>query len=181
MQCTDGSFDCLAAAGSFSLIFFEMPGGSADVGQTGWVTRASTSGSGEAIRIVGIESMPAEWVERVIELGDKHRNRLGPMPYSGFREAAANSNIVLAVRNHDDGSEDLAGYCLYAPTVRADRYARIAHLCVAEDARGHGVARRLVDAVMERCDDRLGLRLKCRDDWEAADAWPSLGFEPVRQ
>ena len=157
-----------------------MPGVSADVGQTGWVKRTSTSDSGETIRIVGIESMPAEWVDKVIELGDRHRNQLGPMPYSGFREAAANSNMTLAVRDLDDGSEDLAGYCLYAPTVRADRYARLAHLCVAENARGHGVARRLVDAVMERCDDRLGLRLKCRDDWEAADAWPSLGFEPVR-
>lgn len=149
--------------------------------ETDVVTGAAQAGDGDALRVVGIESMPAEWVERVIELGDKNRNRLGPMPYSGFREAAANSNIVLVVQTHDDGAETLAGYCLYAPTVRADRYARIAHLCVANDARGHGVARRLVDAVLKRCNDRLGLRLKCRDDWEAASAWPSLGFEPVRR
>jgi len=133
------------------------------------------------MRIVGIEAVAPEWVERVIELGDANRDRLGPMPYSGFREAATNGNIVLALRNDPDGTETLAGYCLYAPTVRADWYARIAHLCLTDDARGSGVARRLIDAVMDRCPDRLGLRLKCRDDWEAAKKWPSLGFEPVRR
>jgi GNAT superfamily N-acetyltransferase len=151
----------------------------------------------DSLRTVGIEAMPAEWVEAVIELGDKHRNRLGPMPYSGFRQAASAGHIVLAIRVHhestDDtngikgsgrvtpGTETLAGYCLYAPTVRSDRYARIAHLCIASDERGNGIARLLIDSVMDRCDDRLGLRLRCRDDWEAADAWPALGFEPVRR
>ena len=157
-----------------------MPTAGARVGQTGRVTRASRGGAGDAIRIVGIESMAPEWVAKVIELGDKHRSRLGQLPFAGFHAAAEGHNIVLAVRTHTDGAEDLAGYCLYAPTVRADRYARIAHLCVTEDARGHGVAGRLVDVVMDRCADRQGLRLKCRDDWEAADLWPSLGFEPVR-
>jgi GNAT superfamily N-acetyltransferase len=150
------------------------------VGQTGRVTRASSGGAGDAIRIVGIEAMPPWWVEKVIELGDKHRNRLGQLPFAGYHAAAEGHNVVLAVRTHADGSQDLAGYCLYAPTVRADRYARIAHLCVAEDARSQGVAGRLVDVVMDRCWDRQGLRLKCRDDWEAADLWPALGFEPVR-
>lgn len=145
------------------------------------MTRASADSAANAIRIVGIESMAPEWVDMVIELGDANRNRLGPMPYAGFREAAANGNIVLAVRTHPDGTEALAGYCLYAPTVRADWYARIAHLCLTDDARASGVARRLIDAVMDRCPDRLGLRLKCRDDWEAAKIWPSLGFEPVRR
>jgi len=145
------------------------------------VTRASTDNADDAIRIVGIEAMAPEWVNKVIELGDANRNRLGPMPYSGFREAATNGNIVLAVRTHPDGTETLAGYCLYAPTVRADWYARIAHLCLTDDARGSGSARQLIDAVMDRCPDRLGLRLKCRDDWEAAKKWPSLGFEPVRR
>jgi ribosomal protein S18 acetylase RimI-like enzyme len=157
-----------------------MPVNGDSVGEIGEVTRASAVDAGDAIRIVGIEAMPADWVDKVIELGDKHRNRLGPMPFAGFREAAEHHNIALAMRTRGDGSQDLAGYCLYDPTARADRYARIAHLCVAEDARGRGVAGDLVDAVMDRCQDRLGLRLKCRDDWEAAKSWPSLGFEPVR-
>src|SRR5680860_1400114 len=126
-----------------------MPVVSAGLGQTDWVTTAFTSGTDDAIRIVGIESMPPAWVEKVIELGDANRNRLGPMPYSGFREAAVNGNIVLAIRTTDDGTETLAGYCLYAPTVRADWYVRIAHLCLADDARGSGSARQLIDAVMD--------------------------------
>lgn len=145
------------------------------------MTRNSAGNAVDGVRIVGIEAMAPEWVDRIIELGDANKNRLGPMPYSGFREAATNGNIVLAVRTHPDGTETLAGYCLYAPTVRADWYVRIAHLCLTDDARGSGIARQLIDAVMDRCPDRLGLRLKCRDDWEAATKWPSLGFEPVRR
>lgn len=142
---------------------------------------ASESESSHAtLRVVGIESLPPGWVEKVIELGDQHKAQLGLLRYSGFREAASKSNIVLALRAAGDGSELLAGYCLYDPTVRADRYARIVHLCVKSDARGLGIARRLIDAVMDRCDDRLGLRLKCRDDWTAAAAWPALKFEPIR-
>ncbi|WP_028471811.1 GNAT family N-acetyltransferase [Nocardioides alkalitolerans] len=158
-----------------------MPRLSAGLSDTDEVNGAATATAEGAIRIAGIESVPETWVQEVIVLGDKNRNRLGPMPYAGFREAAAKGNIVLAIRTHDDGTEALAGYCLYAPTVRADRYARIAHLCVAQGERGQGIPARLVDAVMERCSDRLGLRLKCRDDWEAAAKWPSLGFEPVRR
>lgn len=154
---------------------------SAGLGQTSEMTMASPLGVDDVICVVGIESVAASWVDSVIGLGDANRNRLGPMPYSGFREAAANGHIVLAIRTSDDGGESLVGYCLYAPTVRADWYVRIAHLCLAQDARGSGVARRLIDSVMERCPDRLGLRLKCRDDWEAAAKWPSLGFEPVRR
>ena len=157
-----------------------IPGPAERSGQTGLVTRGPDAAAGDAIRIVGIEAMTTGWVEQVIELGDKHRNRLGRLPFAGFHAAAGAHNIVLAVRTHADDTEDLAGYCLYDPTVRADRYARIAHLCVAEDARGQGIAARLVEEVMDRCGDRQGLRLKCRNDWEAAHLWPSLGFEPVR-
>ena len=153
----------------------------AGLSETDEVNRAAAATALDAIRIAGIESGPETWVEEVIALGDKNRDRLGPMPYSGFREAAAEGNIVLAIRTHDDGTEALAGYCLYAPTARVDRYARVAHLCVAQSERGRGIPKRLIDAVMERCSDRLGLRLKCRDDWEAAAKWPSLGFEPVRR
>ena len=103
------------------------------------------------------------------------------MPFSGYKESAKKGHVVLAIRTAPDGIETLAGYCLYDPTVRADRYARVVHLCVAEDERGKGIGQLLIDAVMERCADRLGLRLRCRDDWEAARAWPSLGFEPVRR
>src|SRR4051794_36600346 len=113
------------------------------MGQTGEVTRAPAVDAGGAIRIVGIAAVPADWVDKVIELGDKHRNRLGPMPFAGFREAAEHHNIAVAVRTRADGSQDLAGYCLYDPTVRADRYARIAHLCLAEDDRRRGIARDL--------------------------------------
>lgn len=151
------------------------------VRQTHPVGGIEDAGADDALRVVGIEAVPASWVDKVIELGDKHRNRLGHMPFSGYKESAMKGQVVLAIRTASEGSETLAGYCLYDPTVRADRYARVVHLCVAEEERGKGIAQLLIDAVMERCADRLGLRLRCRDDWEAAKAWASLGFEPVRR
>ena len=75
------------------------------------MARALTSSAGDAIRITGIEAMPGDWVEKVIALGDKHRNRLGQLPFAGFHAAADGHNIVLAVRTHPDGPDDLAGYC----------------------------------------------------------------------
>lgn len=143
---------------------------------------SSTDSEPEALRVVGIESVPASRVEDVIALGDKHRNTLGHLPFAGYKDSARRAHIVVALdMASDPKTPPLAGYCLYDPTVRADRYARIVHLCVADEHQGKGVAHALIALVRERCADRLGLRLRCRDDWEASKVWPSLGFEPVRQ
>lgn len=134
------------------------------------------------LRITGIESQTASRVDDVISLGDKHRSTMGHLPFAGYKDSAQRGHIVVALdQRYDDGPAVLAGYCLYDPTVRADRYARVVHLCVAEEYRDRGVAKRLIAAVRERCADRLGLRLRCRDDWDASKIWPSLGFEPIRQ
>lgn len=64
---------------------------------------------------------------------------------------------------------------LCAAPVAAQRVS-LAHWCVAPDARGTGVARALVDAISEKHAQRLGIRAKCRDDYELADTWTSLGY-----
>ena len=142
----------------------------------------SDSSGSAPLRVVGIEVVPKARIDDVIALGDKHRNTLGHLPFAGYNQSAQRGHIVVALdATTDSESPTLAGYCLYDPTVRADRYARIVHLCVADEFRGRGVTHQLLALVRERCSDRLGLRLRCRDDWEASKAWPSLGFEPVRQ
>lgn len=130
--------------------------------------------------VVDIADAPEGTLAAVIELGDRHRGTMGQLPYAGFEHAASSNHIVVVFAFQQGPETTLAGYCLYDPTTKAERYARIAHLCVADEHRGRGLARQLVAAVRSRCADRLGLRLKCRRDWSANNVWPALGFEPVR-
>ncbi len=84
---------------------------------------------------------------------------------------AANSGTLLAAIH--DGH--VLGYALYS---LPRQVIRLSHLCVSENARGQGIARRLVDAISERHVDRFGITLKCRKDYPANDLWPRLGFAP---
>jgi hypothetical protein len=67
------------------------------------------------------------------------------------------------------------GYALYS---LPRQVIRLTHLCVSENARGEGIARRLVDSISERHADRFGITLKCRKDYPANGLWPQLGFAP---
>lgn len=111
-------------------------------------------------------------ITAVIQLADRHRKTLGFMPAQGFHERAATGTLLGAFI---DGR--LAGYVLYdLPGQRV----RLIHLCVDPSFRGTGIAKWLVDALSARHSDRLGIALKCRRDWAAAEIWPRLGFSPTR-
>jgi GNAT superfamily N-acetyltransferase len=108
----------------------------------------------------------------VVELGDQCRDRLGQLPYAVFDEAVELSRILVAPAPQG-GS--LLGYALY----RLPRNeVSLTHLCVAPGSRGDGIARALVEAITARHGDRLGIRAKCRDDYNLEPVWTSLGFRP---
>ena len=109
-------------------------------------------------------------LQQVIELGDSHQRTLGFFPQAAFRRAAESRTLIAAVR-----SEQVVGYVLYG---LPRQIIRITHLCIAENARGRGIARRLVDAISERHADRFGITLRCRNDYPAHHLWPQLGFIP---
>jgi GNAT superfamily N-acetyltransferase/predicted nucleic acid-binding protein len=111
---------------------------------------------------------------KVIDLGDANRKTLGFLPRAGFAAAADRGNLLVALT--EDGA--VAAYCLY--DLPRD-LIRLVHLCVDEQFRGNGLSRLLIDAVSRRHPDRLGIRLKCRPDWDADRMWPGLGFEPRAQ
>jgi GNAT superfamily N-acetyltransferase/predicted nucleic acid-binding protein len=90
------------------------------------------------------------------------------LPQVAFEHAASTGKLLAAIR---DGQ--VVGYTLFS---LPRQVVRLTHLCVAEDARGQGIARRLVDAVSERHADRFGIALKCRQDYPANELWPLLGF-----
>ena len=73
----------------------------------------------------------------------------------------------------------LAAYILFAR--RRSGAVRIAHLCVSGEFNGQGLAKRLVDRLVEESRRKgLGaLDLHCRRDYAADKMWPKLGFIPL--
>ncbi|MFJ1550162.1 N-acetyltransferase [Streptomyces sp. NPDC088246] len=71
----------------------------------------------------------------------------------------------------------MLGYALFGLPKRSARI-RLAHLCVAEEQRGRGIARKLVEGIRERYPQRLGIKAKCRRDYNLSGMWRSLGLVP---
>lgn len=112
-----------------------------------------------------------ERLDAVVALYKRNAATLGFMPRGGFEVRSEAGTLLVAV----DGP-DLRGYLLYD---LPRREVVIRHLCVAPNARGKGVARRLVDHLVSLHGDRTGIGLSCRDDYPAAQMWPRLDFEPL--
>lgn len=118
------------------------------------------------IDIIGVSD--PRLVIAVREMADRFRRRLGLLPYPVFDEAAAQQRLLAAV-----SGEELAGFALY----RLPRMeVALTQLCVGGAWRGRGIARRLMTAISDRHKDRLGVKVKCRPDYEIDGMWERLGF-----
>lgn len=73
---------------------------------------------------------------------------------------------------------DLVAYLLYA--ANRERF-RITQLWVAQDFRGRGIARKLVDALKASATTQKIVMLRCRNDFPAHSMWPALGFVPINE
>lgn len=104
----------------------------------------------------------------VITLADRHRGILGFFPQGAFKELAAKGHL-LAVFEDDE----LAGYALY--DIARSR-VRLIHLCVDHRYRGRKIAQTLVRHISAKHPNLAGIAVKCRQDFDANDAWPKLGF-----
>lgn len=109
--------------------------------------------------------------DQVVELGDANSRTLGHLPYAAIEDAASKGGVLGYVRN---GAVE--AYALYARRVRSG-HVSLTHLCVGAEHRGSGIARALVDAIVERNPNSAGIRLSCRKDYDAHNMWPKLGFE----
>ena len=108
----------------------------------------------------------------VVGLWRRYSETLGFMPQGGFDQGARAGNLFAEL--DDDG---VAGYVMFR--VPRDQRAAIVHMCVAEEKRGRGVARRLFEEMLLRCSDCTEIQLRCRRDFDASDLWPKLGFAAV--
>lgn len=106
----------------------------------------------------------------VKELGRAHRSTLGFFPNGAFDDHAERRWIVAAV---EVATGRCVGYILYRCS---ETRVTLVHLCVAPECRGQKIARMLVEHLVAKTRDMVGIRLRCRRDYGANDMWPSLGF-----
>jgi GNAT superfamily N-acetyltransferase/predicted nucleic acid-binding protein len=132
------------------------------------VMTISKQGGTQQIDLVYVDWQDEQLLRQVIELGDRNQRTLGFLPHAAFRRAAESRTLLAAVCGGQ-----AVGYALYSLPWQV---VRLSHLCIAESARGQGIARRLVDALSERHADRFGITLRCRNDYAANNMWPLLGF-----
>lgn len=96
---------------------------------------------------------------------------LGMFPDGAFDEHASAGHIIGAIEG-----DHLVGYLLFRV---AKGKAKITHLCVAESARGQGVAKLLLANLVNTTTHLSGISLKCRRDFAVSSLWPKLGFAAV--
>lgn len=108
----------------------------------------------------------------VDELMKRNSGTVGFLPLEALRDYL-DKGLVLGVFA---GDGRLIAYLLYA--ANRDRF-RITQLCVAEDFRGQGLARHLLDALRDSASTQKLVTLSCRNDFPAHNMWPKLGFIPI--
>ncbi|WP_079159319.1 GNAT family N-acetyltransferase [Streptomyces griseus] len=125
-----------------------------------------------AIRVLPVSAEQSELLDAIIALGDRYTKYLGLLTPPAYRKHAEDDGLLVAL----DG-EEVVGYALFGLPKRS-LHVRLAHLCVAEERRGQGVARELIEAIRARHAHRLGIRAKCRRDYGLSSMWTALGFVP---
>jgi GNAT superfamily N-acetyltransferase len=129
-----------------------------------------TPANASLISIVEVD-LGSGFMDEVLALHRANKRYLGFLPDAGFDDRAAAGTLLAAI------SDDcVQGYVLYDLPVDL---VKIVHLCVSENSRGSGVARRLVAELSKRHSERRGIQLACRRSYPASQLWPKLDFRPI--
>ncbi|MEU6189673.1 GNAT family N-acetyltransferase [Nocardia sp. NPDC047038] len=108
-------------------------------------------------------------VDELVRMSKRYSRTLGMMPAGAFRDAAYQGGLIAA---KIDGRP--VGYALFR--LPRNNQIVLSHLCVTSEARKSGVAHALVAEIRTKHSSRLGIRAKCRDDYELNPMWEALGF-----
>lgn len=114
----------------------------------------------------------SKWMGDVLKLGDASKNTVGFMPEQGFYDYARKGHIAGLIVE-----DELVAYVMFRFKKEA---IIIVQLCVADQYRGQGFAKQLIDMLMAREKDYIShMRLSCRRDYNLENFWYTLGFTPV--
>ena len=121
-----------------------------------------------------IEQLTPTDLHAVDDLMKRYRQTLGFLPKGALEYYLKKERGGVLGAKTNVGQ--LVGYLLYA----ANRnYFRITHLCVLEEYRGQGIAKRLVNNLKKSATTQRSIKLNCRRDFPADALWPKLGFVPL--
>ncbi len=109
------------------------------------------------------------YLESVIALGVSNSKSVGHMPRGGFIDHASKGLIIIAKTNKNI----LTAYLMYRISYQK---ASIVHLCVNKEWRKKGIAKKLVDRLIQETKDLYGIQLSCRRDFGLERMWSSFGF-----
>lgn len=123
-----------------------------------------------AVEIVPVVGLQKELLAATIALGNRYTKTLGLMKPPAYEKMADDGGLLAAV----DGDE-VVGYALFGLPKRTP-HVRLAHLCVAQERRGEGIARLLVEKIRAMYGQLLGIKVKCRRDYGLTGMWTNLGF-----
>lgn len=121
---------------------------------------------------ITISKLTLDDLATVDDLMKRHSKTLGFLPEQALREHLERGNVLGAVTT--EGL--LSGYLLYANY--PDRF-RIVHLCVDENFKRQGIAKKLVECLKGTATTQKSIQLYCRRDYPAHAMWPKLGFIPL--
>ncbi|MFB7412420.1 GNAT family N-acetyltransferase [Streptomyces sp. NPDC056202] len=125
-----------------------------------------------AIEVLPVTGEQSDLLSAAIALGDRYTKRLGLLTPPAYRKYAEDGGLLVALEG-----DELVGYALFGLPKRS-QHVRLVHLCVAEEHRGKGIARRLIAELRSRQGHRLGIRARCRRDYGLSPMWSGLGFVP---
>lgn len=108
-------------------------------------------------------------IDKVKSLWRENSQTLGFFPDGAFEDHAAKRTILLAI----DEKNNCIGYLLYR--ISKDKTS-ITHLCIDAACRGKGIAKLLVNKLVDITKETRGISLKCRKDFPANRLWPQLFF-----
>lgn len=126
-------------------------------------------GAADSVEIRWARELHEDTIVDLIKLGDLARSTLGLLPHAVYREAAERNQIVAAL----SGGRAVA-YVLFR--LPRDEVV-LTHLCVDPEFRRSGIAKALVDEVSQEHRHRLGIKAKCRNDYNLDGVWRRLGFD----
>ncbi len=110
----------------------------------------------------------------VIALHRENRSTLGHLPFAAFTEAGRQGQLLVATI-----AGQICGYVLFSTPRQST--VKLVHVCVSQASRNAGVARALVDEVIDRNPARGVLTAHCRVDYHLDRFWRSLDMAPTGQ
>jgi len=123
---------------------------------------------------MNFRTLTIEDFEALYSLYKPSAKTLGHMPKDAFKDYLKKGRVLGCIQN----TGEIVGYLMFG--TRRDGRVRIAHLCVDEDKRGKGIARKLFEAfVSSPPTDSTYIKVSCRKDYAANKLWPKLGFFPI--